>query len=184
LLVLRLARTGRRNQPKYRLVVAENSKPIDGKVVEVVGHYNPTDLNKPLVLDKEVISAWITKGAKPSNTVAKLLNKEGFDLPVHLHPVRPAKKASKEPSVTKVMEDGTESAPVVRPAEPANEEMVAEIAPVEETPVEVVAEKSTSEPVAETEPVTEVTLADQPEAQSSEVSTQEEEKLEDEGNAS
>jgi len=163
LLVLRLARTGRRNQPKYRLVVAENSKPLDGKVVEVVGHYNPTDPNKPLVIEKEVISAWLGKGAMPSNTVAKLLNKEGFNLPVHQHPVRPAKKAPKgeaapaAPAADLPSEAITEEAPkeeLAAVTEEAAPEAVSEAVsetPVEEVPVESVVETASEAPATKAE---------------------------------
>ncbi len=153
MLVLRLARTGRRNQPKYRLVVAEHSKPLDGKVVEVVGHYNPTDHDKPFVIDKEAISAWLGKGATPSNTVAKLLNKEGFNLPVHERPVRPARKAPKERVVPapKAPEGEIETAPP--PPTIPGEAPVSEEAPVtEEAPVEAPVEEAPAEPVVEAAP--------------------------------
>ena len=144
-------------------MVAENSKPIDGKVVEVVGHYNPADLNKPLVLNKEVISAWIGKGAKPSNTVSKLLNKEGFHLPIHEHPVHPAKKAPKEePKVVGQQVSGEAGQPET---EPVNEDIVAETVSVEEeSPAEVVAEASIPEPVVATEPVAEEKPTEAPDA--------------------
>ena len=64
-LVIRLARTGRRNQPKFRVVVAEHSKPVKGKVVEIVGHYNPTVKKDPLTINKEAVESWLGKGTQP-----------------------------------------------------------------------------------------------------------------------
>jgi len=82
LLVIRLSRKGRRNRPMYRIVVAEHSKPTDGKFVEIVGTYNSIAQNQSLSVNKERVKYWMSQGAQPSNTVAKLLNKVGFDLPV------------------------------------------------------------------------------------------------------
>lgn len=74
MLKIRLTRTGKKKQPTYRIVVAEHQNPIQGKFTEIVGHYNP--FTKKVVLDKEKIVSWMNKGAKPSNTVAKILQKE------------------------------------------------------------------------------------------------------------
>lgn len=76
MLKIRLTRIGKKKQPHYRLVVAEHTAPIQGKFVEIVGNYNP--FTKKVVLEKEKITAWMDKGAKPSNIVAKILTKEGF----------------------------------------------------------------------------------------------------------
>ncbi|KKP36353.1 30S ribosomal protein S16 [Candidatus Peregrinibacteria bacterium RIFOXYC2_FULL_33_13] len=73
MLVIRLSRTGRRNQPKYRIVVAEKDAPIKGKFIEVVGHYIPISSPKVFEAKKERIEYWISVGAKPSDTVAVLL---------------------------------------------------------------------------------------------------------------
>ncbi|MBU1082930.1 30S ribosomal protein S16 [Patescibacteria group bacterium] len=93
MLVIRLSRQGRRNSPTYRLVVAENSKATDGSFVEIVGNYNSIAKDQPLVVEKERIEYWISQGAKPSNTVAKLLNRVGFDLSVEKKSKAPKKKA-------------------------------------------------------------------------------------------
>ncbi|MFH0912361.1 MAG: 30S ribosomal protein S16 [Patescibacteria group bacterium] len=93
MLVIRLSRKGRRNFPMYRITVAENSMPTDGKFVEVVGSYSPTAADQPLVVQKDRVEYWISKGAKPTNTVSKLLNKQGFTLPVLEHHKAPKKVA-------------------------------------------------------------------------------------------
>lgn len=77
----------------YRIQVAENSMPTDGKFVEIVGHYNPTSTDQPLEVKKERVEYWIKQGAQPSDTVAKLLNKVGFSLLVEQKNKSPKKKA-------------------------------------------------------------------------------------------
>ncbi len=95
MLVIRLSRKGRRNHPMYRIVVAEHSKPTDGKFVEAVGTYNSIAQDQPLLVNKERVEYWMSQGAKPSNTVAKLLNKVGFDLPI-IQKQKPPKKSKKD----------------------------------------------------------------------------------------
>lgn len=102
MLVIRLSRKGRRNFPMYRLQVAENSMPTDGKFVEIVGSYNPTATDQPLEVKKDRVEYWISKGAQPSNTVAKLLNKVGFNLPVEQGNKAPKKKATAKSEAAKV----------------------------------------------------------------------------------
>ena len=79
MLVIRLQRTGRENLPTYRLVVAEKARPVKGKYLEVVGHYLPA--RKPSVFEHsaEKIKQWISKGATPSDTVARLLKNSGME---------------------------------------------------------------------------------------------------------
>lgn len=94
MLKIRLTRTGKRNDPRFRIVVAEHTKPVKGKFVSIVGHYDP--IHKKIVTKKEEITSWLKKGAKPSNRVAKLLKKEGIK-----HPLIVVKKFHKKPKVTK-----------------------------------------------------------------------------------
>ena len=78
MLMIRLQRTGRENVPTYRLVVAEKSAPVKGKVLEIVGTYLPAQ--KPVIFkpNTDRIAHWISRGAVPSDTLARLLNKEGM----------------------------------------------------------------------------------------------------------
>jgi small subunit ribosomal protein S16 len=152
LLVIRLSRQGRRNSPTYRLVVAENSKPIDGSFVEIVGNYNSIATDQPLVIEKERIEYWISKGATPSNTVARLLNRVGFDLPVEKRSGVPKKKAEAAKTAN---EAPKEAIPATREPEVATETPVVEEAVVESVPVEVVAEEALVVEEAPAEVVTE-----------------------------
>lgn len=79
---IRLSRTGRRHYATYRLVAAEATSPRDGRFIEILGHYNPNLPNNSeqrLVIDRERIEHWISKGAQPSETVWSLLRKQGLN---------------------------------------------------------------------------------------------------------
>jgi len=77
LLRIRLRRVGKKKQPAYRLVVADSKAPRDGAFVEIIGHYNPLTEPATLVIDEEKARSWISKGAQPSDAVAKLLARQG-----------------------------------------------------------------------------------------------------------
>ena len=75
MLVIRFFRTGRRNQPSFKIVVTEKKRAVkSGKFIEEVGFYNP--LTKEKVLNKEKIKYWLSVGAKPSAVVKNLLISE------------------------------------------------------------------------------------------------------------
>lgn len=74
-LMIRLARVGARKQPYYRVVVIEKDRARNGRSVEVVGTYNPRTNPASVDLKLERIQYWKSKGAQPSDRVAKLLNK-------------------------------------------------------------------------------------------------------------
>jgi small subunit ribosomal protein S16 len=75
---IRLARHGAKKRPFYRIVVADSESPRDGKFLEKVGTYNPTQDPAAVDLKTERIQYWIEKGAIPTDTVRNLLRKEGF----------------------------------------------------------------------------------------------------------
>lgn len=77
MLVIRLRRTGKKKQPNFRIVVADQRAPIYGKYIEMLGHYDPR--TKTLVLNKEKALVWMNQGAKPTNTVGKILKKENLE---------------------------------------------------------------------------------------------------------
>ncbi|UCG29864.1 MAG: 30S ribosomal protein S16 [candidate division WOR-3 bacterium] len=70
---IRLTRVGRNKVPIYRVVVTDSKKARDGEYIEKLGHYDPR--KKKLELDRDRIEYWISKGAQPTNTVAKLITK-------------------------------------------------------------------------------------------------------------
>jgi small subunit ribosomal protein S16 len=74
-LMIRLARVGARKQPHYRIVVIEKERARNGRSVEVVGTYNPRTDPASVLLKRDRIDHWVTKGAKMSQTVARLVSK-------------------------------------------------------------------------------------------------------------
>ena len=76
-LKIRLKRVGRKNQPSYRIVVADSRAARDGNVVAMIGHYMPRSKGAQYDVNVEQARAWIAKGATPSETVAAVLKKAG-----------------------------------------------------------------------------------------------------------
>jgi len=72
-LVIRLRRHGSRKKPFFRIVVADSRSPRDGRFVEQIGTYDPAFNPAKVTLKKEQTEHWLKVGAKPSDTVRKLL---------------------------------------------------------------------------------------------------------------
>ncbi len=75
---LRLTRVGARKNPVWRVVVADQRSPRDGRVIETIGHYNAQTDPSTIMIDEERARSWLARGAQPSNTVAKLLRIQGI----------------------------------------------------------------------------------------------------------
>lgn len=162
MVVIRLTRVGKKKQAHYRIVVAESKRAVQGKFISILGWYNPH--TKELQVKKDELQAWFDKGAMPSNTLAKLLKKEGVKLPKWVkitEKKRAPKKAEEEkkeaPKAEAKPEEGVEAEETTEaPVEEAKEE-VAEEAPAENVEPEAVEEKKTEEVAEE---VTEETKED------------------------
>ena len=76
---LRLTRVGSSKNPIWRVVVADQRSPRDGRFIEVVGHYNAQTDPSTIKLDEDRIREWLAKGAQPTETVRKLLKIKGID---------------------------------------------------------------------------------------------------------
>lgn len=117
MLVIRLQRVGKKNQPSYRIVLAEKSAPVKGRFLEIMGNYNPRLKTKSF--EKDRILYWLSKGAQASATVHNLLvsekiidapkvkawapkRKEGVEKTVEETPKAEAKKAEVEEKVAPV----------------------------------------------------------------------------------
>jgi small subunit ribosomal protein S16 len=74
---IRLRRTGRKNSPSFRIVVAESTSPRDGRFIEIIGQYYPRQGDKAVQLDTARANHWLDSGAQPSDTVRSLLRKAG-----------------------------------------------------------------------------------------------------------
>lgn len=75
---IRLRRIGRTHKPVYRVVVADSRVPRDGTFIEVIGHYDPQTEPTTVKIDREKALLWLSRGAKPTETVAGLLTKAGI----------------------------------------------------------------------------------------------------------
>ena len=73
--MIRLSRMGARKQPHYRVVVIEKERARNGRPVEVVGTYNPRTSPASIELKRERIDYWVSKGAKMSDRVTKIVSK-------------------------------------------------------------------------------------------------------------
>jgi small subunit ribosomal protein S16 len=70
---LRLARVGSKKNPIYRVVAADSRSPRDGRFIEIVGRYNPQTEPSTIELDEAKVKEWLSKGAQPTESVARLL---------------------------------------------------------------------------------------------------------------
>jgi small subunit ribosomal protein S16 len=75
---LRLTRVGGKKNPIWRVVVADQRSPRDGRVIETIGRYNAQTDPSEIVLDEERARHWLERGAQPSATVRKLLRTKGI----------------------------------------------------------------------------------------------------------
>ena len=130
-LKIRLSRAGSKKRPVYRVVVADSRSPRDGRFIEKVGLFNPL-LNKDnkdrVQLDQDNIKEWLSKGAKPTDKVAKILGAAGL-IPMPAQGNNPKKAQPKKKAQERLAAAQEASAAEEAPAE----EAPAEEAPAEET---------------------------------------------------
>ncbi|ADQ04322.1 ribosomal protein S16 [Caldicellulosiruptor owensensis OL] len=74
---IRLKRMGAKNNPFYRIVVADSRTPRDGKTIDEIGYYNPLKNPAEIKVDVERAKKWLSNGAQPTDTVKILLKKAG-----------------------------------------------------------------------------------------------------------
>lgn len=78
---IRLKRIGTKKRPYYRIVVQDAREPRNGKTIDEVGIYHPIEAaEKQISFNGDKIRSWIEKGAQPTDTVRRLLNKKEFTL--------------------------------------------------------------------------------------------------------
>jgi len=168
MLKIRLARGGAKKRPYYSIVVADSHSPRDGRFIEKVGAYNPLlkrDDPKRITLKSERIAEWLSKGAQPTDRVARFLSTEGLakwapgNNPQKAVPHAKAKEraesraeraaaaaAAPEPEV---VEEAAAPEAAAEPVEEATQEVAAEAA---EDTVAAAAEDVSVEPVADETP--------------------------------
>ena len=184
-LKIRLSRAGSKKRPVYRVVVADSRSPRDGRFIEKVGLYNPLlqkDNKDRIQLNLDSIKEWISKGAKPTDKVARFLGEAGV-IPMPAQGNNP-KKAQPKKKAQERLAAAEEAKNQPTPEAPAEEAPAAETktdeAPVEETPAEEVpaVETKTDEAPAEETPAEEVPAEEAPaaEAKTDEAPAEEEKK--------
>lgn len=154
MLMIRLQRVGRKNDPSFRVVVTDSRRgPKSGNNIEVVGSHNPSQGGP--VINADRVKYWISKGAKVSDTIHNILVKKGI-IQGNTIDVLPAKKET--PVVAEEAPASVENSSEAQPApaensgeaQPAPTEISTEEAPAEEPkPEEVPAEVPTEEEKSE-----------------------------------
>jgi len=77
---MRLTRIGGRKDPVWRVVVADQRSKRDGRVIEIVGHYNAQTNPSTIKVDEERVREWLSRGAQPTDSVRKILRTQGIEL--------------------------------------------------------------------------------------------------------
>jgi small subunit ribosomal protein S16 len=131
---IRLMRVGKTKQPSYRVVVADQRSPRDGRIIEAIGHYNPRHESSIVSIDTDRAVYWLGVGAQPSDQVRKLLQISGA-WAVFKGEAPPAAAAAEAPAAK------------ARKATPASSVKVTPAASIEDEPDEA--------PSPEAEPATE-----------------------------
>jgi small subunit ribosomal protein S16 len=75
---IRLTRVGAKKQPAYRVVVADSRSARDSRSIETIGHYNPLSEPVEVNIDEDRARQWLSQGAQPSDTVARLFRNAGI----------------------------------------------------------------------------------------------------------
>ncbi|MDD2753056.1 MAG: 30S ribosomal protein S16 [Candidatus Portnoybacteria bacterium] len=131
MLVIRLTRIGKKNQPSFRVVLTEKTNPVNGKFIEILGSYSPIEKAKQLKTER--IQYWISKGAQMSDTVHNLFVNEKIITGAKVKAWHPKKKTvearkAKEADAIKAAEDAkakSAEAPVAQ--EPKKEKSAEEV---------------------------------------------------------
>ncbi len=126
---VRLTRVGSKKNPIWRVVVADQRSPRDGRFIEAIGHYNPQTEPSTILIDEERLQHWLARGAQPTGTVKQLVkaHAKGISADPRTSPAppvpEPAPAAEAEPAEAPAAE-----------AEPAVEAPAAEAEPAVEAP--------------------------------------------------
>ena len=75
---MRLKRIGKKKKPFYRIVIADERAPRDGRFIDQVGTYDPLTDPSEIIFDEEKAKEWLKKGVQPTDTVKKLLKISGI----------------------------------------------------------------------------------------------------------
>jgi small subunit ribosomal protein S16 len=124
---VRLTRVGSKKNPIWRVVVADQRSPRDGRVIESIGHYNPRTDPSTIVIDDARFEHWLARGAQPTGTVKQLMKAKASAPPPAPEPPAPAAAEAEPPAEA-------EPAGQAEPAAEAEPEPAADEAPAEAEP--------------------------------------------------
>jgi small subunit ribosomal protein S16 len=151
MVVIRLARVGKKKQPQYRIVVADKRRAATGRFMDIIGHYNPLPDPAHVQIDTEKFMEWLSKGAQPSDTVRRLYDRAQKGEEIKNSP-KNRKKDKAVAAATPVAETNEAEAGTAEPAteeelvsEPATEEEVASEPADEEEMVSSESDEATSD---------------------------------------
>jgi small subunit ribosomal protein S16 len=166
-LAIRLTRGGQKKRPYYRIVVADNRSPRDGRFIEKLGTYNPLlakDSPERVKMDTDRIKHWLSVGAQPSDRVLRFLDAAGvMERPARNNPQKavPGEKAKERVEARAAKKTEAAEAAEAAASAPA-EEASAQEAPAEEAAVEEAAAEAPAEEAAAEEAPAEEAAAEAP----------------------
>ena len=170
MLAIRLKRIGRSNLAQYRVIVQDSRRhPKRGAVVEYLGTYDPHA--KTLEVDKDRVKHFLSNGAQPSNTIAKLLKKDGMRMPKWVTLEKKAKRQTKNPEKLRKNQPKDAKSETKPAEEPKAEETKTDEPVKEEAPAETAQEEAPDEAAKETQEETKP--QDKPEDESQETPKEE-----------
>jgi small subunit ribosomal protein S16 len=123
-LKIRLARTGAKKRPQFRVVVADSRFPRDGRFIEKLGTYNPMlakDAKDRVQLDLERVKHWLAKGAQPTDRVLRFLDAAGLMKRAPRNNPRKAIPRDQRQAAEGAAAPAPPAAPASAPAAPASE---------------------------------------------------------------
>jgi small subunit ribosomal protein S16 len=161
---IRLRRMGSNKRPFYRVVVADQRAPRDGRFIEAIGKYHPLNDPSLIEIDEERALHWLRVGAQPSNQVRNLMSKVGIwerfvaERPTAVKGLKPAKDRTEKEKLSKKAQakaadaasaetPSSEAASSETPAEPTSPEGSDDVVPTDE-PGEQPASATEAEPGA------------------------------------
>ncbi len=148
MLAIRMQRTGRRGHASFRVVVQDSRQtPTSGKVVALLGDYDPH--NKTASLAKDKTEFYLKNGAQPSERAAKLLKAEGIKLPKWVQPLETKKRSIRNPD--KLRKNRPAEAPAMTVADEAATTEVKEPTVASEPSATVAADESPAKSAAESD---------------------------------
>ena len=100
---IRMARHGAKKHPFYRIVVADSRAPRNGRRLEQIGTYDPTRKPSVIKIEEDKLAVWLSRGARPSLTVARLIKRSGLSAG--------GKASMPAPDSGEVKHEGTSPAP-------------------------------------------------------------------------